>query len=285
MKLCRFLTPQGTVSPGVTLDGVTVLELAVYGVQTLREVLELEDPLRYLESLAEHTGRAHRLADVRLLAPVELQEIWAAGVTYERSRAARTQESQNAATVYDRVYEAERPELFFKSLAEKVVDPGQAIGIRRDARNSVPEPELALVINCRGRIVGHTLGNDVTARDLEGDNPLYLPQAKIYDRSCAVGPWVRIGATENEVRAWSIRSAVHRSGRVVFSGEAPIRSVHRSFSDLVAFLHRSQVFPHGAVLLTGTGIVPPPDFSLQPGDRVRVEIPEIGLLENPVIQV
>lgn len=285
MKLCRFLTPQGTVSPGVTLDGVTVLELVVYGVQTLREVLELEDPLRYLEGLAEHTGRAHRLADVRLLAPVEMQEVWAAGVTYERSRAARTRESQEAATAYDRVYEAERPELFFKSLAEKVVDPGQAIGIRGDASNSVPEPELALVINSRGRIVGHTLANDVTARDLEGNNPLYLPQAKIYDRSCALGPWIRIGATESEVRTWSMQCAVRRLGQVVFSGEASIRSIRRSFADLVAFLQRSQVFPHGAVLLTGTGIVPPPEFALQPGDRVRIEIPQIGLLENPVIQV
>lgn len=285
MKLCRFLTPQGSICPGVTLDGQTVLELTPHRVQTLREVLELPDPLRYLEGLAEHTGRAHRLADVRLLAPVERQEIWAAGVTYERSRSARREESQSEGTAYDRVYDAERPELFFKSLAEKVVDPGQAVGIRPDAVGSVPEPELALVINSRGRLVGYTIGNDMTARSLEGENLLYLPQAKVYDRSCSLGPWIVVGVSEAEARAWPIRLTVVRGEEVVFAGETSVGAIRRPFNDLVSFLHRSQIFPHGAVLLTGTGVVPPADFGLRIGDRIRIEVPEIGTLENPVIEV
>jgi 2-dehydro-3-deoxy-D-arabinonate dehydratase len=192
------------------------------------------------------------------------------------------EESDFSATAYDRVYDAERPEIFFKSIAEKVVTSGDSVGIRRDARWSVPEPELALVVNSRGQIAGCALGNDMSSRDIEGENLLYLPQAKVYDRSCALAPWIRLGASEQQAREWPIRSTIHRDGQPVFSGETTIGNIKRSFEELASYLCRSQKFPHGAVLLTGTGIVPPDDFTLREHDIVEIEIPAIGTLRNPV---
>jgi 2-dehydro-3-deoxy-D-arabinonate dehydratase len=220
-----------------------------------------------------------------LLAPVERQEVWAAGVTYLRSKKARMEESQFSATAYDRVYEAARPELFFKSLAEKVAGPGEKVGIRADARWSVPEPELALVLNSRGQVAGVTIGNDMSARDLEGENLLYLPQAKIYRGSCALGPVICVGASEPEVRAWTIDLLILREGEKVFAGSASPGNLKRSFQELADYLFRSQSFPHGAVLLTGTGIVPPDQFTLEPGDVVQITISGLGTLENTVTQV
>jgi len=225
------------------------------------------------------------ITDVQLLAPVDSQEVWAAGVTYLRSKKARMEESDFSATAYDRVYDAERPELFFKSLPEKVVGPGEPVGIRQDARWNVPEPELALVINSRGKIVGYTIGNDMSSRDIEGENLLYLPQAKVYNRSCALGPWMVIGASEGEARNWKIQLEIRRNGQSVFEGETSVGQIKRPFDELVAFLFRSQSFPHGVVLLTGTGIVPPDSFTLQPQDTVRISISGIGTLENPVVEV
>ena len=166
---------------------------------------------------------------MRFAPPVEQQEIWAAGVTYLRSKTARMEESDFSATAYDRVYDADRPEIFFKSIAEKVVTAGDTVGIRRDARWSVPEPELALVLNSRGQVAGCTIGNDMSSRDIEGENLLYLPQAKVYDRSCAIAPWVHLGASESDVREWTIRIAIHRNGKPVFSGETRIGNIKRSF--------------------------------------------------------
>src|SRR5207249_10038120 len=193
-------------------------------------------------------SRSHSLAKVRLLAPVERQEIWAAGVTYLRSKKARMEESNFSATAYDRVYEADRPELFFKSMPEKVVASGDAVGIRKDARWNVPEPELALVINSRGQIVGYTIGNDMRSRDIEGENLLYLPQAKVYNRSCAIGPWMVVGASEDEARNWKIQLEIRRNGQPVFESETFVGQIKRPFDELVAFRFRSQSFPHGAVL-------------------------------------
>src|SRR5438093_2962851 len=194
-------------------------------------------------------------------------------------------ESDFSATAYDRVYEAARPELFFKSLPEKVVSPGDAVGIRKDARWNVPEPELALVITSRGQIVGYTIGNDMSARDIEGENLLYLPQAKVYHRSCAIGPWIVMGASEAEARDWKIQLQVRRAGDVVFKGETFVGQIKRPFDELAGFLVRSQVFPHGAILLTVTDIVPPDNFTLRPDDAVRISISGIGTLENPVVEV
>jgi 2-dehydro-3-deoxy-D-arabinonate dehydratase len=225
------------------------------------------------------------LSEVQLCAPVERQEVWAAGVTYLRSKTARMKESDFSATAYDKVYAAERPELFFKSIAEKVVATGEPVGIRRDARWNVPEPELALVLNSKGKIIGHTIGNDMSSRDIEGENLLYLPQAKIYDRSCALGPWIEVGATEATAREWKIRLAIRRNGESVFAGETSVGQIKRRFEELAGFLFRSQAFPHGAVLLTGTGIVPPETFTLQERDVVEIETTGIGLLRNPVMVV
>jgi 2-dehydro-3-deoxy-D-arabinonate dehydratase len=220
-----------------------------------------------------------------LLAPVDRQEIWAVGVTYLRSKKARMEESDFSATAYDKVYEAARPELFFKSMPEKVTGLAGPIGIRKDARWNVPEPELALVLNSRAELVGYTIGNDMSSRDIEGENLLYLPQAKIYKYSCALGPVIVLGATEADARQWQIKIAIARGGQNVFSGETSVSQIKRTFPELTEYLFRSQEFPQGAVLLTGTGVVPGDDFTLADGDKVRIEISGIGQLENTVVTV
>jgi 2-dehydro-3-deoxy-D-arabinonate dehydratase len=285
MKLCRFSTPHHSAQPGLLLDNQTVLNLAAAGVTNLESLLEQPNLPDALAELSNHPQPGYPLAQVRLLTPVERQEVWAAGVTYLRSRTARTAESHHDASAYDRVYEANRPELFFKALPEKVVGPDEPTGIRADSRWSVPEPELALVLNSRGHLVGYTIGNDVSARDIEGENLLYLPQAKVYNRSCAIGPSILIGPPESHARQWPVHLAIRRSDRLVWQGSTSVGQLKRPFADLVQPLFASQSFPHGAVLLTGTGIVPPDEFRLQPGDLVRIEIPEIGVLDNPVIEV
>jgi 2-dehydro-3-deoxy-D-arabinonate dehydratase len=194
-------------------------------------------------------------------------------------------ESDFSARAYDRVYEAERPELFFKSPPQKVVGPGEPVGIRADSQWNVPEPELALILNSRGSVVACSIGNDMSSREIEGANLLYLPQAKIYSRSCALGPCLVLGFTEAEARDWTIELDIMRDQTHVFQGQTRVGRIRRSFAELSAFLFRCQSFPGGAVLLTGTGIVPPNDFSLTPGDQVRITISGIGTLVNPVVQV
>jgi 2-dehydro-3-deoxy-D-arabinonate dehydratase len=248
-------------------------------------LLENENSVTELNQLAKKNLPRIPLAEIKLLAPVERQEIWAAGVTYLRSKTARMEESDFSANAYDKVYAAERPELFFKSLPEKVVGTNEAVGIRRDSKWNVPEPELALVINSKGKIVGHTIGNDMSSRDIEGENLLYLPQAKIYEHSCALGPWIHLGATETETREWKIKIEIKRGGQTVFSGETSVNQIKRSFEQLAEFLFRSQKFLHGAVLLTGTGIVPPDTFTLHEKDEIEIEISGIGLLKNSVVVV
>ena len=216
---------------------------------------------------------------------MEQQEVWAAGVTYLRSKKARMEESDFSANAYDQVYEAPRPEIFFKSLPDKVVHPGEPVGIRADSKWNVPEPELALVINSAKEMVGVSIGNDMSARDIEGENLLYLPQAKVYDRSCAVGPWIVVGASEEEIRQWTIGVEIGRGGQSVFSGETSIDNIKRSFNELLDYLGRSQSFPHGAMLLTGTGVVPDDDFTLAEKDVVSIHISGIGKLGNPVVAV
>ena len=269
----------------MTLDDATLLDLTSTGVVSLESVLEQDDPRRFLDDLSENTINAYLISKVKLLAPIERQEVWAAGVTYLRSKKARMEESDFSATAYDKVYDAARPEIFFKSLPEKVIGPGDAVGIRKDAKWNVPEPELALVINSRGRIAGYTIGNDMSSRDIEGENLLYLPQAKVYNRSCAVGPWITVGTSEGEARNWSISLQILRDGQTAFAGETSVGQIKRSFDELVSFLLCSQTFPHGTVLLTGTGIVPPDNFTLRSRDTVRITISGIGTLENTVVEV
>ncbi len=285
MKLCRFQNPQKQNRVGLVVDDSTVLDLSAAGIDRLSSLLESDEVLAQLSQLAQQNLPRYRLNEVKLLAPVEQQEVWAVGVTYLRSKKARMEESDFSASAYDKVYDAARPELFFKSLPEKVVSTGDTVGIRKDARWSVPEPELTLVINSRGQIVGYTIGNDMSSRDIEGENLLYLPQAKIYDRSCAVGPFIRVGVTEKEVRDWGIQIQIQRNGAAVFAGETSVSQIKRSFEELVSYLFRSQTFPNGVVLLTGTGIVPPDGFTLQPGDQIQIDISGIGRLENSVVEV
>jgi 2-dehydro-3-deoxy-D-arabinonate dehydratase len=285
MNICRFKSKQGEIRIGLPTDDGTVMDLTAGGVHQMSGLLESADPAGELRKLAGQKLPRVPLRDVQICAPVERQEVWAAGVTYLRSKTARMEESDFSATAYNKVYAAERPEIFFKSIAEKVVAAGEPVGIRRDARWSVPEPELALVMNSRREIVGHTIGNDMSSRDIEGENLLYLPQAKIYDRSCALGPWIRLGASETEAREWKIQIEIRRGGQSVFAGETSAGQIKRSFEQLAEFLFRSQVFPHGAVLLTGTGIVPPDSFTLCNEDVIEIKISGIGSLRNPVVTV
>src|SRR2546423_7224447 len=281
MRLCRFRTQREGERIGI-VNGNSVFGLSAHGIRSLLPVLEENDPAGHLRNLDLAKLKPRRLSEITLLAPVEQQEVWAAGVTYLRSRTARMEESDFSATAYDRVYAAERPELFFKSLPRKVVDPGDAVGIRRDSRWNVPEPELALVLNSKGRLAGFTVGNDMSSRDIEGANLLYLPQAKIYQGSCALGPWIQLAASEAEARTWAIQLKIARSGSIVFTGQTSVSQIKRTFEELAGFLYRSQTFPFGAVLLTGTGVIPPDSFTLEPGDLIEIEISGIGVLRNSV---
>ncbi len=280
IKICRYENDSGQSGIGL-LKADAVLPLAKHGVERLSDALE--NP-RALEKLGCASSDFISLRSVRLLAPVEEQEVWAAGVTYLRSKKARMEESDFSASAYDKVYEAPRPEIFFKSVGAKVSGPGGLIGIRQDAKWNVPEPELALVINSRRELIGFTIGNDMSSRDIEGENLLYLPQAKIYKHSCALGPCILLG-NEEEARLWAISIAIKRNGETVFSGETKISQIKRRFSDLIEYLFRSQEFPNGVILLTGTGVVPGDDFTLQPQDQVTISIPAIGELTNSVILV
>jgi 2-dehydro-3-deoxy-D-arabinonate dehydratase len=286
MKLCRF--QHGDARPRVGLLAATgrhVLDLTAAGVTRLDTLLEEKNVAATVAQLATPALARHALAEVALLPPVDDQEVWAVGVTYLRSKTARMEESDFSATAYDKVYDAPRPELFFKALPHKVVGPGAAVGIRRDAKWNVPEPELTLVFNSRGALAGFTVGNDMSSRDIEGENLLYLPQAKVYDRSCALGPWVVVGCGESAARTWSIGIKIRRVGREVFEGRTGVDRIKRGFDELRDYLFRSQSFPHGAMLLTGTGIVPPDTFTLCRGDEISIAISGIGTLTNAVAVV
>jgi len=219
------------------------------------------------------------------LAPIESQEVWAAGVTYFRSRAARMAESKEAGggDFYDRVYLAERPEVFFKANPHRVVGTGAAVRIRTDSKWNVPEPELTLLISPKGRITGYTVGNDMSSRDIEGENPLYLPQAKVYDACCALGPAILV-TDEAPKPETEIRVRIFRDEALVVEDATTLAAMKRKLDELVGYLYRECSFPNGAFLMTGTGVVPPDSFTLAPGDRVDISISGIGNLSNTVEQ-
>jgi 2-dehydro-3-deoxy-D-arabinonate dehydratase len=225
------------------------------------------------------------LEENEILAPIGNQEVWAAGVTYFRSRDARMEEAKAAGggDFYDRVYIAERPELFFKATAARVVGHQAQVAIRRDASWSVPEPELVLLISPTGKILGYTIGNDMSSRDIEGENPLYLPQAKVYYRSCALGPAILV-TSSSLPRDTQIRMDIRRSASIAFSGSVTLGAIKREFTSLVEYLYRDNRFPAGAFLFTGTGIVPPDSFTLAVGDEIDISIDGIGTLTNFVAQ-
>jgi len=248
---------------------------------TLDALFVAADPAALLRSLIAAAPTATLPAHPR--APLQSQEVWAAGVTYFRSMTARKEESKDAGggTFYDRVYHADRPELFFKSTPHRVAAPGTPVRIRADSKWNVPEPELTLAINSAGKIFGYTIGNDMSSRDIEGENPLYLPQAKVYDRSAALGPALLV-TDEPLPPTTEISIEIRRAGAAVFSGATTISQIKRTFVSLAEFLFRDNTFPHGCYLMTGTGVVPPDNFTLHSGDEVRITIAPIGTLINSI---
>ncbi|MEK3823522.1 fumarylacetoacetate hydrolase family protein [Paenibacillus sp. FSL K6-1558] len=224
---------------------------------------------------------------LHIVNPIEAPEVWAAGVTYQRSREARNYEATDgkldATTFYDKVYDAERPEIFFKSTAARTIGPNEAVTLRSDSTWQIPEPELGLVLAADGSIVGYIAGNDMSCRDIEGENPLYLPQAKIWRNSCSIGPAIRLAETVQNPYDLSIICEIYRNGEVIVKSDASTSELNRKLDELVSFLARDNDLFDGTVLLTGTNIVPPNDFTLEPGDRIEISISSIGTLINPVI--
>jgi 2-dehydro-3-deoxy-D-arabinonate dehydratase len=281
VRISRFLAGDGGARVGVA-DGDGVTEFAAAG--SLGDLLAL--PLSRIRDICANPGGAtHPVRDVELLAPVDgRMEVWAAGVTYERSRTARMAESEQSADIYDRVYAAERPELFFKSAAWRVSGPGQPVSVRADSTIDVPEPELGVVLNAAGEVAGYTICNDMSSRSIEGENPLYLPQAKIYLGGCAAGPWIVPVWEIPDPYALTIELTIARGGAAAWAGSASTSALHRKIDELAAYLFREDEFPAGAILSTGTSLVPELPFTLEAGDEVRIRISGIGELVNPVVR-
>lgn len=286
MPLCRFqlhATESRTTRLGwVDLDQQRVYELS----ETLANLLSMraEERRQRLAALRRSAVAAYPLQNVVLRAPIDEQEVWAAGVTYEMSRDARMEESESD-DLYARVYNAERPEIFFKASGWRCVGQGQAVGIRADSDWDVPEPELTLVLDAHKEIAGHTIGNDVSSRAIEGENPLYLPQAKIYYASCALGPWIMLAEELPDAKDFEISMSISRDGKEVWNGTTSTARLHRSIDELIAYLFRALDFPGGVFLMTGTGLVPPAGYSLETGDEIRIDIKSIGTLRNRAIRL
>lgn len=283
MKLAKYrIDPQTSGVAIVESDQLIPLDLTDSRYRCLADLLAATDPRAAVASLPQ--GRPQPLTAVSWLPPIDRQEVWAAGVTYKRSQTARMEESEAAASCYDRVYTADRPEIFFKATPNRVRGHQQPLRIRYDASWNVPEPEITLVLSPALRIVGLTVGNDMSSRDIEGDNPLYLPQAKCYDACAGLGPWILLVDSLPPVEQIGVQMQIVRDGTVVFAGQTSGAEMARSFSDLVSWLGRENVFADGAFLMTGTGIVPNSDFTLVAGDEVHITIDPIGTLVNQVIQ-
>ena len=303
-SLCRFYVPGlGARVGGVYAEGVVDLTrrepetcasiaslLAGVGTVGTAGTAGTTGPLE--DVLARYAGVApdydYEALDVapspgapHLLPPLDAQEVWAAGVTYTRSRQARMEESEASADIYARVYDADRPELFFKGTAARIVGPSDRVAVRPDAAWTVPEPELTLLLDGTLTVVGYTVGNDLTARDIEAQNPLYLPQAKVWGRCGALGPVV-VPAAALDPYDLSITCEIRRSGQSIFAGDIRTGALHRRLDDLAAYLGRSATFPSGVFLMTGTGIVPPDNVSLRSGDEILIGIEGIGVLRNVV---
>jgi 2-dehydro-3-deoxy-D-arabinonate dehydratase len=280
MQLAKVRRRDGTLAYGAVRD--EMIHYFQGGPPTLGDLLAADEPAPLARQLLDSAREHEPLTAVRLLAPVDRQEIWAAGVTYKRSKIAREEESLGAAQFYDKVYTAARPELFLKATAARVVGPGEPVRIRADSRWSVPEPEWTLVVSPKLKIVGYTIGNDMSARDIEGENPLYLPQAKIYEGSCAVGPVITLAGELPRPAQVEIRLTIDRQGKRVFEGATNLGMMARTPEELVDWLGRENHFPDGVLLLTGTGIVPPDEFTLASGDQIAISIAGIGTLVNRV---
>lgn len=286
MRLARVSPSNGeTIVVAVNNDDVQRLDLTqVEKCRRLCDILHSPDPAGLAKFLIDPNAAPIPLNEVRFLAPIDQQEVWAAGVTYKRSQVARMEESEAGASHYDMVYTADRPEIFFKANAARVSGPGQVVRVRHDSNWSVPEPEFTLVISPKGDLVGYTVGNDMSARDIEGENPLYLPQAKVYNQCAGLGPCILLAEDKLNKEATTIKLTIERSGKSVFEGETNLGQMAREFSDLISWLTRENDLPNGAFMMTGTGIVPPDEFTLMDGDSVSIEIAGIGTLTNPVVK-
>lgn len=285
MKLAKIRTATHPQAVAVIEESVArILPLgASSGFSTLADILNSNDPKGTVLQLLPQATEVP-LDAVTFLAPVDQQETWAAGVTYKRSQIARMEESESAASHYDKVYNADRPELFFKATPNRIAHPGEPVRVRFDSTWSVPEPEFTLVLNPQLQIVGYTIGNDMSARDIEGENPLYLPQAKVYRQCCALGPCVLLAEGTLSLEETKITLTIERTGKQMYRGTTSLAQLHRTLTDLADWLGREDDFPNGAFLLTGTGLVPENDFTLEQGDRVSIEITGIGTLVNPVVK-
>lgn len=284
MRLAKYRLPTGEVSVGQLEDErVFPLDLSGRQYRCLSDILDADDPLEVADFLVVR-NRTVSLDKATLLAPIDDQEVWAAGVTYRRSQVARMEESESSASCYDRVYTSLRPELFFKATPHRVSGPGEPLRIRSDSSWSVPEPEITLALTSDMKLAGFTIGNDMSSRDIEGENPLYLPQAKVYDRCCGLGPCVTLASGMPPLQTVQIKLVVRRRGDVVFQGSTSVSEMARTFDELIQWLGRENSFPRGAFLLTGTGIVPDADFTLHSGDLVAISIDGIGVLINPIAQ-
>lgn len=264
---------------------IRLLDLSqVEAVNCLADILHAPDPAGLARFLVSQEAAPLDESDVQFLAPIDRQEVWAAGVTYKRSQVARMEESEAGASHYGLVYTADRPELFLKATPSRVSGPDEPVRVRYDSEWSVPEPELGLVVTPEGKLCGLTVGNDMSARDIEGENPLYLPQAKVYRQCCGLGPAVLLAGNAPPRSEFGIRLTIQRRGETVFDDTTSAGEMVREFDELIGWLMRENDFPHGAVLLTGTGLVPPDDFTLKNGDMVSIQIDGIGTLTNPVVQ-
>jgi 2-dehydro-3-deoxy-D-arabinonate dehydratase len=282
MNIFRFAGANGP-RLGLSIDGHNYdLTAAVpenfAGIETW---LALPDPVGAVNAAASQAREFPLPNEISFLAPLDTQEVWASGVTYLRSKVARMEESDTGGDFYDLVYDAERPEIFMKATPRRVVGPDQPIRIRRDSTWDVPEPELTLVLSSAGDIVGYTVGNDVSSRSIEGENPLYLPQAKCFEGSCALGPSILVADPSNP-KSRRIELKIERGNQQIFAGETSISQMRRTLTELASYLFRELSFPCGVFLMTGTGIVPPDEFTLQSGDIVSITIEDIGTLTNPV---
>lgn len=283
MKVAKFQDASDTVRVGIVNESELVPLKLTAEHDSLQAILASADPLSAVRGLETEAPIAID-ATTRWLPPIDRQEVWAAGVTYKRSQTARMEESEAAASCYDLVYQADRPELFFKATPHRVSGHGQPLRIRTDATWNVPEPEITLVISPEMRIVGLTVGNDMSSRDIEGENPLYLPQAKCYDQCAGLGPWVTLIDELPDPSTLKVDLKIHRGEELVFDQQTSGDQMARTFEDLVGWLAKDNSFPDGAFLMTGTGIVPTSDFTLHPGDVVNITIDGVGMLSNPIVQ-
>ncbi|MCY8232626.1 fumarylacetoacetate hydrolase family protein [Priestia endophytica] len=289
MRIIRYLNEHSqAILAAVTNEG-KVYPLPQEGLIELIQQANAQNvsPLSFVEfTISKSKPIQYSVEDLSLLVPIVAEEVWASGVTYERSRDARNYEATggklDATTFYDKIYEAERPEIFFKSTAARTVGPGQEVYIRSDSNWQIPEPELGLVINRDGEILGYTIGNDMSCRDIEGENPLYLPQAKMWKNSCSIGPAILLAESVKDPYNFDITCRIYRNDELIVEGKANTNQLKRKFDELISFLIRDNEIFDGTILLTGTCIIPSNDFTLLDGDQIEIEISNIGVLKNRV---